>query len=404
MKKFITALGTVALLSAAIVPAFAGNNCVNGTTGPGSNNTCTITNASNVSVNNVNDAQIVNRVYTNSNTGGNSASNNTLGGNVTTGNASSNNTVSSVANINTTNISVGFDGGNNTGANNVTGPFSNNSAFITNAHDVRVWNSNTASVNNDVSTNADTGNNNADNNTGPATIMTGDARLSTGVQTHVNDSLTALDLSAGGAGNNTAGSSTTGPFSSNDAVITNAINAAVNNVNDLQVRNDVDVRAKSGNNSASNNTLGGSIGTGSATAGTGVNTEGNINTTQIAAAMGGFGNVDAGSTVTGPDSSNDSFVTNDRNVSFDNWNNKCLSHNAPRLNSPLGAGGDYSGDSREGCNPANLGVLNDVYTVSDAGNSNADNNTAGGGVMSGWAAMSQSVMTHLNDVLNNITL
>jgi hypothetical protein len=55
MKKIATTFGTVALLAAAVIPAFgAGNSCMNGTTGPGSENICTINNSANVTVNNVN--------------------------------------------------------------------------------------------------------------------------------------------------------------------------------------------------------------------------------------------------------------------------------------------------------------------------------------------------------------
>lgn len=395
MKKIATLVGATALLAATVLPALAANNCGNSTTGPGSNNTCSVSNSSNVTVNNVNDAQIVNDVRTKSYTGGNSASNNTLGGTITTGNASLNTTVGTVANVNTTNVTAGFGGGNNYGYNAVTGPFSNNDAFVTNDYRVVANNSNTASVDNDVDAKASTGKNRADNNTGPAAIQTGNAWLSTMVGTHVNDNLTAVSLT-GASGNNTAGNSTTGPFSSNNAVIDNSARVTINNVNDLQVENDVDVRARTGRNSASNNTLGGDITTGNATAGLVVDTEGNINTSLVAMALGGFAN-DATSNVTGPNSNNDAFVTNEKRVVVDNWNNKCKSHNANRLID------DIFKDPAE-CDPANLGVLNDVEAKSDAGNSDADNNTGPGEVMAGWALLVQDVLTHLNDNLNEIGL
>lgn len=387
MKKIATFVGAAALLAATLVPAIAvGNSCGNSTTGPGSNNTCSVTNSSNVTVNNVNDAEIRNTVTTTSNTGGNSASNNTLGGSITTGNASQNSTVSSIANVNTTNVTAGFGGGaGNTGMNSVTGPFSNNDAFITNSARVAVQNDNTASINNDVDATADTGNNRADNNTGPATIRTGSSWLSTLVGNHANDSLTNVAVSGAGAGGNTVGNSTTGPFSNNTASITNSANATINNVNDLQVNNNVGVRSRTGNNSASNNTLGGDIVTGNATAGLGVSTEGNINTSGVAVAFGGFGN-DASSNVTGPSSNNDAFVTNAQNALVNNRNNKCSSEDIQRI----------------GC--SNLGVFNDIDATSDAGNSDADNNTGPGSVMAGMASLIQSVLTHLNDNLSQLGL
>ncbi len=272
------------------------------------------------------------------------------------------------------------------GGNSVTGPFSNNDAFITNRYTVDANNSNTANVTNDVYAKADTGKNKADNNTGPASIQTGRALLNTMVGTHVNDSLTNVSLT-GASGNNTAGNSTTGPFSANNAVVTNSADVTLNNVNDLQVKNNVTVKARTGRNSASNNTLGGSIETGNATAGVGVDTEGNINTSLVAMALGGFAN-DASSNVTGPDSNNDAFITNRKNVVVDNWNNKCLSHNASRICT----------------DPSDLGVFNDVYAKSDAGKNYADNNTGPGDVMAGWASLVQDVLTHLNDVLNVVQL
>lgn len=394
MKKIATLGGAAILLAATLIPAFAANNCSNSTTGPFSNNTCTVNNSSNVTVNNVNDAQIINNVNSRSNSGGNSASYNTLGGTIHTGNATNNTTVGTVANISTTNMTVGWGGSNNFGGNEITGPYSNNDAYINNRTRVDVYNSNTATTNNSVNATADTGSNNADYNTGPASVYTGNAWLGLNVLTHENDSLTDLNIGAGGTGNNTAENSTTGPFSNNTATVNNDIDARVNNVNDLRVENRVNAAALTGFNSASYNTLGGDITTGNATAGVGVNTEGNISTTLLAAALGGFSN-NASSSVTGPYSSNDQYVNNTRNVLVDNWNNKCRSHNAD----------DRFGNGTQGsCDVNDLGIFNDVDSISDAGSNYGDYNTGGGSVMAGWASLMESVNSHLNDVLNSISL
>jgi hypothetical protein len=42
MKKLATIGGSIALLAATIVPVFAANSCMNGTTGPLSTNNCTV--------------------------------------------------------------------------------------------------------------------------------------------------------------------------------------------------------------------------------------------------------------------------------------------------------------------------------------------------------------------------
>ena len=385
MKKIEKFVGAAALLAATLVPAFAaGNSCTNSTTGPSSNNTCSVTNTNTATVNNVNDAIIRNTVTAFSNTGNNSASNNTLGGNVTTGNASLNATVSSVANVNTTNLTVGMGSSSNSGINEITGPFSNNDAFVTNTRTANIWNSNTASVNNVVNATADTGSNRADNNTGPAVVRSGSASLGVNVLNHVNDSLTAVALGSGGTGNNTAGNSTTGPSSNNTATVTNTSDATVNNVNDLIINNIVDVLANTGRNRASNNTLGADITTGNAAAGVGVDNEGNINTTQVAMALGGFSQ-DASNGVTGPFSNNDTFLTNTNTTLVENWNNKCRSHNAP-IN----------------CDPTDLGVFNVDNDVADSGSNIADNNTGGGDVIAGWASLWKNLLTHLNDSLTVI--
>lgn len=386
MKKFVTIAGSVALMMAAVFPALAvGNNCSNGTTGPLSTNYCTINNTSNVAVNNVNDAQITNNVTARSNSGNNSASYNTLGGSISTGNATLNATVSSVANVNTTSVSGGPSASDNSGVNEITGPSSDNRIEINNERRVDVVNSNTATVNNTVNVTADTGNNVADYNTGPAVINTGNAWLRATVGNHVNDNATGISAGAGGTGGNSGANNTTGPLSTNYVGVVNLSDVAVNNINDLIVENRVDALSNSGNNSASYNTLGGGIGTGNAGANVGVSTEGNINTTTVDMAMGGFAN-DGSNGITGPVSDNRVELLNSQNIAVDNWNNKCKSHNADRLE----------------CDPSDLGVFNYDDDVADTGNNVADYNTGPGGVVSGLADLVKSILTHLNDTLTVI--
>lgn len=416
MKKLATLVGSAVLLAVTIVPALAaGNNCENSTTGPLSNNTCTIINKDKVIVNNVNDAQIVNKVSTNANTGYNSASMNTLGGSITTGNATSNVTVGNVANINTTNVTAGLsaNGGNN-GSNSITGPMSNNTIWLENKQRVEINNSNTATVFNKVDVDSNTGYNAANTNTGPASVTTGDARLGLRVDTHVNDNYNLIQGSAGG-GSNTAENMTTGPLSNNTVSIFNKYKAIVNNVNDLQVKNFVDAEANTGYNEAKTNTLGGSIDTGDSDAGVGVDTEGNINTTRVAMAMGGFDN-NGSNSITGPGGEGPDpsiYIENTRKVEVNNLNNKCESHNADdrfggrdhhhRGYGEYGTyGDDEHDDDKEECDVNDLGVFNFVESVSDSGNNAANTNTGGGGVVAGFAGLIEQVLTHLNDTLTEI--
>ena len=403
MKKLVTLVGSAALFAAAIIPAIAASNdCSNSTTGPFSNNTCSITNTDNISVNNVNDARIYNDVYAKSNTGGNSASYNTLGGSIVTGDSTANVTVSNVANINTTNITAALAAAaQNSGSNSLTGPVSNNVARISNSFTADVYNSNQADVKNEVEVKSNTGYNDADYNTGPASITTGDAWLGLLVNNHLNDSLTAIRGGAGGSGSNTAENSTTGPFSNNTVDISNDHSATVNNVNDLRIKNDVYAKANSGYNDANKNALGGDIFTGGAAAGVGVDSQGNINSTLIAMALGGFDNTGVNS-VTGPAEGNEKdpneiIITNSRNVVVDNWNNKCQNEDAHE---------DWWWNpwrhEKVECDTGLLGVYNDVEVKSDTGKNDSDFNTGGGNVLAGFADLLQQVLVHVNDNLTEI--
>jgi hypothetical protein len=399
MKKIAIITSSIALLASSFVPAFAvttvsGNSCTNSTTGPLSLNMCSIKNESHVDIDNVNDAVITNDVTATSNTGKNQANMNTLGGTIVTGDAKLSASVSNVANVNTTYVTGGPSASGNVGGNEITGPQSSNTTWIDNENRVEVWNSNTATVDNRVRATANSGENLANMNTGPASVTTGDSLLGLTVGTHVNDNLTNVAAGAGGTGGNYAENSTTGPLSLNMVSIRNRSKADIDNVNDMVVNNDVNADSNSGRNEAKINTLGGDITTGDSKAGVGVDTEGNLNDTKVAMLMGGFANSGVNS-VTGPGypglevSDPGIFIVNEQDISVDNWNNKCRSHNADRLGDPS-------------CDPADLGVFNIVRANSDTGTNLANTNTGGGGVLSGMSDLLQSVLVHMNDTLTTI--
>lgn len=401
MKKFATIIGSAALFAAAVLPAVAaGNNCGNDTTGAFSNNTCTVNNTSNVQVNNVNDAKVTNDVNSHVSTGGNSANYNTLGGDIVTGNASSTTTVSTVANVNTTKVVGGSAAGGNTGSNHITGAGSeygygfgsngNNAVYINNDQTVTVDNKNVADVKNDIDASSSTGGNTAKSNTGPAFIRTGNGSLGVTAETHVNDNWTKVDSGAGSTGTSTAGNYTTGAFSDNSVTLNNNSDIVVRNYNDMLVKNYVDANVETGDNWASYNTLGGDIVTGKAQGGVDVNTEGNINTTSVQQAMGGFANMGSNS-ITGAGSENDTYVNNDQMITVDNLNNQCMSEHSFSL---FGFGGHHYCDQ---------GVVNDVDASANAGDNYANGNTAGGFVNATMADLWQSVMTHINDTMTTVT-
>ena len=117
-------------------------------------------------------------------------------------------------------------------------------------------------------------------------------------------------------------------------------------------------------------------------------------------ALGGFTNHGENS-VTGPDPDDEQdpkvWIENKREVVVDNWNNKCESHNADDLEwwNPWK-------HRKEECNPDNIGVFNDVEVDSETGDNEANTNTGGGSVMSGFAELMQQVLVHMNDTLTEI--
>lgn len=356
----------MAILAASVLPVFAlGNDCVNETTGPLSGNYCKVTNTNTVKVENKNDANIKNDVTVSANTGHNSASMNTLGGSVVSGNASVNASLSNTANVNTTSVSGGPAASGNVGSNRITGPGSTNTADILNSNKVEVKNKNDAYVDNKVAASVDSGYNNADKNTGPAYIHSGNADMAVGVVNRVNDSATAVVGGAGGTGGNQATNQTTGPGSGNFVKVLNSSDVEVENENKMDVDNSVNAKANTGHNSASTNTLGGEIRSGNAAGDLGLETKGNINTTSVTSAMGGFANV-SGNAVTGPMSTNTEDLINTQKVEVKNENKKA-------------------------------DVSNSDVDIADTGWNIADKNTGGGDVLAGMADLVKRICVYVND-------
>lgn len=386
MKKIVSITSTIALVGSMLMPlASADNSSTNSITGYGSSNFSNVTNTNDVKVNNVSDTKIVNEVRTVSDTGGNSASYNTLGGAVSSGNAVNNVALSSTGNINTTTVKVGTEGGNVTG-NSITGALSTNTSDVTNANKVRVLNDNTAWIENEVDAKSLTGDNSASYNTGAGTAMSGNATTNVSAVTRTNDSATAVTLGMGGEGGNTGLNNTTGALSNNFATILNSNDVVVNNVSDARVLNHVDTMSATGRNFSSYNTLGGSVLSGNAATGVLLDTTGNINTTTLAIAMGGFAN-EAGSSITGAESTNVSGVTNTNTFKVESRNNKGSSEDAK----------DYCGDRSHSHEKVCWGVYNYDTDFSFTGDNSGSFNTGLASVLSGVATIQKTVKTWLND-------
>lgn len=395
MKKLVSITSAIALVGQMLLPlASADNTAGNAITGYGSSNYSNVTNTNDVVVKNVSDTKIVNDIKTISDTGGSDASYNTLGGSVSSGNAVNNVGIINTGNINTTTVKVGTAGGNEAG-NSITGALSTNTSDVTNKNKVRVLNDNTAWIENKVDAKSLTGANSASYNTGVGSAMSGNATTNVSAATRVNDSATAVTLGQGGTGGNSATNDTTGALSNNFANILNSNDVNVKNVSDAKVLNLVDTMSATGRNFSSYNTLGGRVQSGNAATDVSLDTVGNINTTTVAVAMGGFAN-EAGSSITGASSTNVSGVVNSNTFKVESRNNKGSSEDAPDY---CKEGKFEYGDRHD---RVCWGVYNLDHDFSFTGDNSSSFNTGLASVLSGAASIQKIVKTWLNDTFTGI--
>lgn len=266
-------------------------------TGNGSNsdNHARIDNNNDTSVFQDNSAKIYNKVYNNSNTGYNSADNNTGPTNgsssvsIGTGNATQTTTVKNAANANI--VSPASSGSSSGGSLDATisgnGAGSYNKIRLNNDNNQTVVQSNDAYISNKVKNWGNTGYNNADNNTGSSVaITTGGATATTTIGNATN--FNSADLDCGCVNTTSATISGNGAHSynkiyadsSNDSSIYQGGHGAGN---DSNIKNRVYNDGFTGDNDASLNTaaLSGSgmdrITTGSSNSTTTVSSSGNVN-------------------------------------------------------------------------------------------------------------------------------
>ncbi|MCL4339048.1 hypothetical protein M1271_05150 [Patescibacteria group bacterium] len=211
----------------------AGTNVTNDTTGALSTNNATSNTSDSTNFTNNNTADIASTVNATANTGNNTASINTGGGSVTTGNSNTSVSNSTVANTNAvdengtvwlvivndmgkwvgyimgapwgaTSASNGLPvqqtGGGGSGtyttdvSNSGTGALSTNNATYNSTSDTSIANNNNAGIVNNITANADTGNNKAQYNTGAGQIQTGNAQVGLNLVNLVNTNVTAKNF------------------------------------------------------------------------------------------------------------------------------------------------------------------------------------------------------------------
>lgn len=197
MTKIINyAIATLSIVafSGSLAPAIADDlNSSNTTTGSNSNNEVNTLVENSTTINNSNNADINNNLSVTANTGNNSASDNTGDASISTGNINGDVAVNNGANLNETglgssNLSSSTSVDIN-GTNTNTGSHSNNEVNGTIQTNLDINSSNNAYVNNNISGDFNTGGNKANDNTGDATINTGDININAKVDNCLNINL-----------------------------------------------------------------------------------------------------------------------------------------------------------------------------------------------------------------------
>lgn len=318
--------------SGSYIPSSTGGNVndpANTLTGAFSTNNATENNNNWQEVLNNNMAQLENKINSVSSSGFNTANLNTMQGQVFSGDTAStlnllnklNSSMTGTGGFSVFNIYDAYlgdlvfkfaDSGSSNGfasasstvsKNSVTGPGSTNNAIADNSFKVKEANGNDAKIVNDINLQAVTGENTASYNTGNGNIKTGNA---TALGNIINLANTNLNVSnwlfgvvnifgtlAGNivlpqdSSNNTnnqtstpvfAGNTSTGPLSTNNATYNNAETSNYTNNNTADITSKLDVSANSGNNTASINTGGGFVKTGSSDVAVSNSTIANTNT------------------------------------------------------------------------------------------------------------------------------
>jgi hypothetical protein len=316
---------------------------------------------------NDNKADINNDVRVSLDTGHNFADFNTGKGDVITGDALADVLIKNRANSNE--ISVGLGGAADDpliAKNKETGAKSINNANSLLKNEIDVENKNVANLENEADICLNTGNNSASFNTGGAEIpvdprvVTGDARGAAEINNDfINSNSTSVSGPVGPLTLESA-NKVTGFESVNNANAQLKNDIDVNNENFADVKNDVKIKADTGNNMADSNTGSGLVVTGDAEAKAKIKNNLNVNQTEVVAPQ--IAAIAAANEVTGANSTNNANSSAESNVNVTNTNNS--------------------------------NVKNDVNLSTDTGNNSASFNTGSGTVTTGGALVTfQAVNT-----------
>ncbi len=396
-------------------------------TGPGSNNTSNTNTSNNTNITNTNNQGITNTVNAGANSGAANVSNNTTGGNATSGTANTHITAFNLTGskviganailvfVNVTgqwiglivNAPAGATAAELGGGITSTGPNSNNTNNTDVNNDATVNNTANQQINNKITTAAKSGAANVSNNTHGGNATSGNADSAVNLLNVENSTLdlsnwfgtpapkvaatspTSLGGSATNATTNgaSAGSliSSTGPGSNNTNNLTGNNNLNANNLTNATVTNNLTGLAGSGNSFVTNNTYGGSAGTGNA---------------QDMATI--INQLQSTSNAFGPGSN---VITFTDNINGDV--NGDLLLNPAALGSSIqgtGPGSNNTGNTNLDNNltinnSANTSINNDISVGANSGDATVSSNTYGGDATTGSAKAIANVVNMINSAL-----
>lgn len=251
LKKFIVSIATLGLLINQTKLVYSQEIVINGN-GSGSNSEVNLTQASQTTVNQTNQANIENNVTTEANTGENSASGNTASDvRVTTGNVTSKVQVESGVNLSVVDIGCCPSGTNVIISGNGAG--SQNNVDLSLSANTNITVNQRANIANYVYGSANTGRNSADDNTASSiTIQTGNVKVSGQVK---NDPVNVSHVSAtSGVGGVSVVIKNNGSDSQNSVVLNLESNTEIFINSEANFDNYVTWDLNTGENSANGNT------------------------------------------------------------------------------------------------------------------------------------------------------
>lgn len=233
------------------------------------------------------------------------------------------------------------------------GAGSDNSAAVQTTNTTTVSQNNTANVNNNIKTDADTGGNKANLNTGGNVgIQTGNAKVEANVTNDLNKNVANVDCC--GASNTEVKISGNGAKSDNTVNLTNVNANGVSQNNTANVNNNVKVDAETGDNKAGLNTGGDVvIKTGNAKAKVDVNTMANVNSAVIGGGHSATPTPSASFIISGNGAGSDNYIA----AGLTNTNTVGQS-NAANINNNVDV------DAETGDNDANFNTGGDVVILS----------------------------------------